>query len=82
MKAELLAGLSDAARQERETILRGCAPGLQIIKEVLEKRLKDKSVKLLDRNYEVANWAQEQADKIGELRAIKEIRNVAVERAG
>lgn len=73
MKAELLAGLGPVEKQERETILRGCAPGFQIIKEVLEKRLKEKTVRLLDRNYEVTNWAQLQADQIGEIRALKEL---------
>lgn len=73
MKAELLAGLGPVERQERETILRGCAPGFQIIKDVLEKRLKDKTTKLLNRNYEVANWTYEQADTIGEARALKEL---------
>lgn len=73
MKAELLAGLGPVEKQERETILRGCAPGFQIIKEVLEKRLKEKTARLLDRNYEVTNWAQLQADQIGEIRALKEL---------
>lgn len=73
MKIELIAGLTEAEKLERETILRGCAPGFKIMKDVLEKRLKDKTNKLLESSYGVANWSHLQADQIGEARAYKEL---------
>lgn len=73
MKISLLKGLTQDQRKEREQLLRSCAPALEIYRKALEERLEELTKEVLSKKlYESPSWALEQADRVGEARALQE----------
>lgn len=73
MKLELLAGLTPDQKAERKAILLGSADGLKIVEDHLRKKvILLQASRLGKQDYESPSWALQQADKVGELRALLE----------
>ena len=73
MKTEWFRGLTtDEAKQERRELVKSARPTLEVLKGLLEKRLKDKADKQSSEAlYLNPNWAYLQADSTGAMRELK-----------
>lgn len=74
MKVELLRGLNEEQKQEREQLLRSCSAALKVYKDALEARLSDLTKEVLSKKaYDNPAWALEQADRVGYARALNDL---------
>jgi hypothetical protein len=60
-------------KEEVKAILVAGAPSLKLLKELLIDLKNSKEYNQKKPNYEISNWALEQADYIGSLRTLQEV---------
>lgn len=74
MRVELLRGLNEDQKKEREQLLRSCSAALKVYKDTLEARLSDLTKEVLSKKaYDNPAWALEQADRVGYARALNDV---------
>lgn len=77
MKLDWLKDVSNLgieAVEERKIMVRSCQPTLNVLKNILEKKLDEiEASRTRKLDYDSPNWAVKQADYIGSIRVIKDV---------
>lgn len=77
MKLDWLKDVSNQgidAVEERKVMVRSCQPTLNVLKNILEKKIEEiEHSQKRKADYDCPNWALKQADYIGSMRVLKDI---------